>query len=75
MLHSLYMETSSVLQAYFCVQHVYTEVTERGLEEVILGTVFQERTVHCVGSNLKSPRTIHICFVTTAPEVTVDMLR
>ncbi len=39
--------------AYFCIQHVYTEVTERCLEEVILGTVFQERTVHSVGSNLK----------------------
>lgn len=40
--------------AYFCIQHVYTEVAERCLEEMVLGTVFQERTVHCVGSNLKS---------------------
>lgn len=38
---------------YFCIQHVYREVTERRLEEVILGTVFQECTVHRVGSNLK----------------------
>lgn len=39
--------------AYFCIQHVYTEVTECRLEEVILGTVFQERAVHRVSSDLK----------------------
>lgn len=43
----------SYVAAYFCVQHVYAEVTERCLEEVILRTVFEERAVHCVGSDLK----------------------
>lgn len=61
--------------AYFSVQHVYTEVTERCLEEVVLGTVFQERTVHRVGSNLKTQSTIHVCVVTTAREATDNMLR
>lgn len=43
----------SYVAAYFCVQHVYAEVTERCLEEVILRAVFEERAVHCVGSDLK----------------------
>lgn len=38
---------------YLCVQHVYTEVTERCLEEVILGTVFQQGAVHCMRSHLE----------------------
>lgn len=46
-------DRSSVLTSYFSIQHVYAEVTERRLEEVILGTVFQQRTVHGVGSHLK----------------------
>lgn len=40
--------------AYFCIKHVDTEVTKRSLEEVILGTVFQQRAIHGVGSNLKN---------------------
>lgn len=48
----LYVYTSSG-PTHLCIQHVYTEVTQRCLEEVILGTVFQERTVHCMGSDLE----------------------
>lgn len=40
--------------AYFRIQHVYAEVTEYCLEEVILGTVFEKSALHCVCSNLKS---------------------
>lgn len=40
--------------AYFCIQHVYTEVTERCLEEVILGAVFEKSALHSVASDLKS---------------------
>lgn len=40
--------------AYFRIQHVYAEVTEYCLEEVILGTVFEKSAFHCVCSNLKS---------------------
>lgn len=39
--------------AYFCIKHVDTEVTKCRFEEVILGTVFQQRAIHGVGSNLK----------------------
>lgn len=38
---------------YLRIQHVHTEVTQRCLEEVILGTVLQQRTVHRVGSDLE----------------------
>lgn len=44
----------SCVTVYLCVQHVYTEVTECCLEEVILGTVFEKCAVHSVGSNLQS---------------------
>lgn len=42
--------------AYFCIEHVDTEVTKCSLKKVILGTVFQQRAVHGVGSNLRNDK-------------------
>lgn len=37
---------------HLSVELVDDEVTESGLEEVLLGAVFQQWVVHCVRSNL-----------------------
>lgn len=42
--------------AYFCIKHVDTEVTKCSLKEVILGTVFQQRAIHGMGSNLRNDK-------------------
>ena len=36
-----------------CVEFVHDEVAEGGLEEVLLGIVFQERVIHGAGGNLQ----------------------
>ena len=72
MLHWVWRRHQLCFSTHLCIQHVYTEVTQCCLEEVIFGAVFQERTVHCVGSNLKYIRS-SLCFKTAAREVTDDM--
>lgn len=40
--------------SYLSIQHVHTEVTESCLKEIVLCTVFQQSTVHCMCCDLES---------------------
>lgn len=37
-----------------CIEHVDAEVAEGSLEEILLGAVLQQGTVHCAGAHLET---------------------